>query len=100
MITGSATAAVSANNKVTYASSADPHATASTTVPTNGVAVVAAIVDRAVTPSWSNATADVNFHETTGNTVSLLMAHGTANNPSFTGANAFTVGMAMTTFGP
>lgn len=97
IITGDAAAAVSATQVVAAAATADPHAITAS-VPANGVGIVAATVDRAFTPSWTNATGDTNNNEGGGNDHALLMAHGTSSSPSFTGANNFGVGMVMGTF--
>lgn len=98
-ITGSATATISATNTVAGAATADPHSITAV-VPANGVAVIGVATDRLLTPTWTNATGDASTHEVGANAYGLLMAHGTANSPSFTGANNFGVGMAMATFKP
>lgn len=99
IITGSASVAVSATNSAAFATTTDPHSL-TTTVPANGVGVAAAVIDRAATASWTNATGIVDTQSTGGNQFNLFMAHGTNNSPSFTGANNFTVGMAMATYAP
>lgn len=98
-ITGSATATISATNTVAGAATADPHSITAV-VPANGVAVVGVATDRLITATWTSATGDASTHEVGANGFGLLMAHGTANSPSFTGANGFGVGMAMATFKP
>lgn len=101
MITGSATASFSAGNvKAFTASQFDPQVMTSTTIPANGVGVVCTILDRPGTPSWSGAALAKTTTATLGNQFTLSMASGTNPAPSFTGANGFGVGMAMTTFGP
>jgi hypothetical protein len=62
--------------------------------------VVGVIVDRAITPTWTNATGDANITEPSGNLEAILMAHTTNNSPSFTGANNFSLEMVAATFGP
>jgi hypothetical protein len=99
IITGSATTAVSATQTVAIATIADPHLITAT-VPTNGVALISVLVDRATTPSWTNATGDANIQQVGGNSFCHLMAHGISSTPSFTGADNFSLTMAMATFGP
>lgn len=98
-IKGSATATVNATNSVGPSTVADPHSL-TTVVPANGVGVVAAIIDRAITPSWTNATGDANISEVSAGAMSLQQAHTTNNTPSFTGANNFQLAMVAATWGP
>jgi hypothetical protein len=98
-ITGSATATLGPVANVPSASTPDAHAI-SATIPTNGVAVMLAGIDRNTTISWIGATKDSNINETGGGAVAQSMAHGTSSSVSFTGANNFSNSSAMATFGP
>lgn len=98
-ITGSATTAFSAQNTVGPSAVADPHSI-TTTVPANGVGIVGVNVDRALTPSWTNATGDANITEVGGGALALLMAHTANNSPSFTGANGFSLAIVAATYAP
>lgn len=101
MITGSSTVAFGSSGTTAVASASDPRSvSAASAVPANGVAVIGVQVDRAFTPSWTGATNDKNVTEGGGNAVAMAMAHGTAQSPSFTGANGFRAGLVIATFGP
>jgi hypothetical protein len=101
IITGSATTSLgtSATSDQWTSPQSDPHSITAT-IPTNGVGVVGVTIDRATTPTWTNATGDANTTEPSGNTEAMLMAHTTNNSPSFTGANSFAMVLASAPFGP
>lgn len=100
IITGSATAARSTSTAVPDGVTADPHSVTAV-IPANGVGVVAVLVDRATTPSWTGvSSSDFNVTDPGPNFRAAILAHGTSNTVSFTGANNFETGMLMTTFGP